>query len=421
MRKIIIAIKNGRFLELSKLLSVLIDQFFTSITTLLTTIVLARTYDKVIYSEFVLLVSVTLFVLGLQNSLFTKPYAINLTDYKDGQESKYFHSNVYTKLVYSLLIIILFPVIYYFIYGKFEAGKLLPYLTYIIANTFYYYIREMFLSERKTIENLFYGLFCSLSLITLLAFIFYTKESNINFFLFLSSFIYFIVTVFYFFKYFNAVKLTKAQMFKYLSADWQVGKWLVGTTFLFQISSGIFPWLLLYLATKNDIAIFGVLTSVSSIINPVLQALSAYLLPLLVKFSLDYKKIKELVNKWTLAFGAMAIGLVALGYFFGQDLIILFFGDKYAGLGIIVVMPFIAQAINVLFQPFNISLKAIKRTDVEFWISIPTAVLTILIGYFSVLNYGLIGVFYTIFFKNAFYNILQYFVYFRLFRTRNVL
>lgn len=420
MKNNIKLINNDKFLELSKLFSVLLDQFFMSISTLLTTIVLARTYDKVVYAEFVLLISVTLFILGLQNSIISKPYAINLTDFKHEQQSRYFLFNVYVKLAYSVLIILSFPIIYFLIFGDFRVSRLLPYLTYIIAYTFYFYIREMFLSERKTIQNLIYGLFCSFSLIALLIYILYSKDDNINFFLVISSSIYFVATAFYFINNFKSTKLIREEIIQYLSANWKVGKWLLGTSFLFQMSSGIFPWLLLYLTTKSDIAIFGVLTSVSSIINPVLQALSSYLLPLFVKFNLNYEKIKALVNKWTFVFGLMAICLIVLGYFFGQDLIILFFGNKYSDLGYIVVMPFIAQAINVVFQPFNISLKAIKRTDVEFWLYIPTSVLTIVLGYFSVLNYGLVGVFYTIFFQNLFYNILQYLVYFRLFQTKRV-
>ncbi|WP_019668282.1 lipopolysaccharide biosynthesis protein [Eudoraea adriatica] len=421
MKNIIKLIRSGKYLELSKLFSILLDQFFMSISTLLTTIVLARTYDKVVYAEFVLLISVTLFILGLQNSIISKPYAINLIDFKDEQQSRYFHFNAYAKLIFSLLIILIFPFVYFLIFGDFSVSRLLPYLTYIVAYTFYFYVREMFLSERKTIQNLIYGLFCSLSLIALLVYILYSKNVNINFFLIIASSIYFIVTIVFFINNFRSTKLIREEVIQYISANWKVGKWLLGTSILFQMSSGIFPWLLLYLTTKNDIAIFGVLTSISSIINPILQALSSYLLPLFVKFNLNYEKIKALVNKWTLVFGFMALSLIILGYFFGQNLIILFFGDKYSKLGYVVVMPFIAQAINIFFQPFNISLKAIKRTDVEFWLYIPTTVLTIIIGYFSVLQYGLVGVFYTIFFQNLFYNILQYLVYFRLFRTKEVL
>jgi len=421
MKKITKLVKSVRFIELTKLFSVLLDQAFMSISTLLTTIVLARTYDKVVYAEFVLLISITLFVLGLQNSIISKPYAINLADFKNEQRFRYFHFNVCAKLVFSVFVILSFPIIYFFLFGDFNFLRLIPYLVYIIRYTFYFYIREMLLSERKTIQNLVYGLCCSLSLILLLIFVFYSKDSDIDFFLLFSSLIYFTVTIVYFINNLRNIKLLKKEVKQYFLVNWKVGKWLLGTSFLFQMSSGIFPWLLLYLTTKSDVAIFGVLTSVSSIINPVLQALSSYLLPLFVKFNLDYKKIREMVNNWTLVFGFMSVCLVILGYFFGQNLIDLFFGNKYYELGFIVVMPFIAQAINVIFQPFNISLKAIKRTDVEFWLYLPTAGLTLVIGYFSVLNFGLLGVFYTIFFQNLFFNMLQYLIYFRLFRTKSIL
>jgi len=420
MKNKIELVKSGRFLELFKLFRVLLDQFFISVSTLLTTIILARVYDKDLYADYILLVSVALFTFGLQNSIISKPYAINQTDFKHERRFNYYYFNLYAKLAFSILILLSFPIIYFLVFGDLKASRLFPYLIYIIAYNFYFFIKEMLLSERKTTQNLWNGLFCSLSLITLLIYIYYSKEDNINFFLIITSSIYLIVTAIYFFKNLKLTKFFKGELIKYFFTNWKVGKWLLGTSFLFQLSSGLFPWLLLYLTTKSDIAIYGVLISVSSIINPVLLALSSYLLPLFVKFNLDDKKIRTLVNKWTLVFGIMAMCLVVLGYLFGQDLITLFFGRKYSDLGFIVVMPFIAQAVTVLFQAFNISLKAIKRTDVEFWINIPTSILTVVIGYFSVLNHGLLGVFYTIIFKNLFYNILQYIFYLRLFRTKRV-
>ncbi|WP_010520642.1 lipopolysaccharide biosynthesis protein [Aquimarina agarivorans] len=170
----------------------------------------------------------------------------------------------------------------------------------------------------------------------------------------------------------------------------------------------------MYLSTKDNIAILGVLLSIANIINPLLTAISSYLLPLFVKSNKDFKSLVAMVKKWSLLFGSMSILLVIIGYFFGQYLITMLFGSKYNNLGILIVYPFIVQGINIFFQPYKVALNAIKRTDVNFWILIPRSILAISVGYFLVRKYGLAGVFYTKIIENIVYQLVYYVLYIKI-------
>ncbi|MGB5820439.1 MAG: polysaccharide biosynthesis protein [Saonia sp.] len=403
--------KKGKFTEVPKLFSVLLDQFFMSITTLLTSIVLARTYDKIDYADLILLFSISLFILGFQSSIISKPYAINLNDFRNGKREGYYRFNLHFKILFTVFVIIVFPLLYYIIFDSWNVEKLFFFSLYIIAYTSYFFIRETLLSERKTKLNLVYGLGCSLSLITLLLFILFTNHGDINFFLGISSAIYIIATLVYLFKNLKKPILTKKDYIGHLYTNWKVGKWLLGSNFFFHLSTSIYPWLLLYITTKSDIAVFGVLISVSSIINPVMTALSSYLLPLFVKMNLDYQKIDVMVKNWTFLFGVMALFLIVIGYFFGQTIIVLLFGKAYGDLGILVVYPFIIQAIHVLFQPFKICLNAIKRTDVNFWVLIPRSIISLILGYILIQKYGVVGAFYTMIIESLFYQVMHFIIY----------
>ena len=167
---------------------------------------------------------------------------------------------------------------------------------------------------------------------------------------------------------------------------------------------------MLYITTKSDIAIFGVLIGISGIINPVLTALNSYLLPLFVKMNTNYRQLDKTVKKWTLLFMCMALFLAGIGYFFGQNIIVLLFGEKYADLGVLAIYPFVVQAINILFVPLKISLNAIKRTDINFWILLPRSIVSVGLGYYLISLFGLVGVFYTMIIENMVYQILQYII-----------
>ena len=275
-----------------------LDQGFMSITTMLTSIVLARTYEMIDYADLVLLFTITLFTLGFQSSIISKPYAINQNDFKEQEQNGYFQFNLRLKLLFTLCIIIIFPFLYYFSFETWDILRFFIFLLYVISYTSYFFIRETLLSERKTRENLKYGLACALGLGAILSLIFFQNNKNILFFLVTASIVYLLISIFYITVNCKKLKSTKTELMNFWRANWKIGKWLLGSNFLFHLSSNIYPWLLLYITTKSDIAVFAVLISVAGLVNPVLNALSSYLLPLFVRVNYDLKKVKTLVKKW---------------------------------------------------------------------------------------------------------------------------
>ncbi|WAC01150.1 polysaccharide biosynthesis protein [Lacinutrix neustonica] len=357
-------LKNNK--ELPKLVSVLLDQAFMSLTTLLTSIVLARTYTKINYADLVLLFSITIFTLGFQSAIISKPYAISLNDFKKHQIRSYFQFNLNLKIAFTIGVIVVFPLLYYMLFDAWYTSRFLLFLFYILTHSSYFFVRETLLSERKTKQNLTYGLACSVSLMVLLFFIFFNKLQDIQIFIGIASIIYGGIACVYFIKNFQWINGIRKQYFAYWNMNWTLGKWLLGSNFLFHISSNIYPWLLLYITTKDDIAVFGVLMSIAGLVNPVLTALSSYLLPIFVKMNKNFKSIDQKLKLWVVFFMGAAVVLVLIGYFIGQQLIALLFGSKYGNLGLIVLYPFVVQAITIVFQPYKIVLNAIKRTDVNF-------------------------------------------------------
>ncbi|APQ18033.1 lipopolysaccharide biosynthesis protein [Maribacter hydrothermalis] len=402
-------IKNSK--ELPKLISVLVDQFFMSIITFATTIILARTFDVLIYADYVLLVTLCVFLLGFQSAIISRPYAICFNDYSSVDSLDYFQFNMNSKLALSFGIAIVLPIACYVGYDELTIINIAVITLFVLSYTFYHFIRETLLSERKTKENLFYGLFCTVFFVILLVYIWFEKINDIYFYLFFSSLIYSSLAFYYFVLNYKVNFFLKKVYLKFFKKNWEVGKWLVGNNMLFHIAANIYPWLLLYLTGKEDVAVLGVLLSIGSIISPILKALGSYLLPLFVKYNKDFKKISILVNNSFLFFGFMSAIIVVVGYFYGEELMSLFFGKKYSDLGVLVIFPFLIQALVIFFQPIKIALTAIKRTDIDFWIYIPRSILAVVLGYILVERYGLFGVFYTMIIENICYYSVQYFIY----------
>ncbi len=396
----------------------MVDQFFMSLTTFGTTIILARTFDVLVYADFVLLMTITVFVLGFQSSLISKPYTINLRDFKKIDGKDYFQFTLNSKLLFTLIVLAVFPFTYYLLFKEWNTTNVAVFTLFIVSYTFYYFIRETLLSERKTRINMNYGLICSVFLIGLLFIIWIYKISNIYFYLFFASCIYLGLSTYYLTRNYRRKSNFFDNFLKFFRRNWKVGKWLIGSNFLFHLAGNIYPWLLLLLTEKRDVAVLGVLLSIASIISPVLKALESYLLPLFVGFQNDLAKINSLVKRCFLLFGVFACIVLITGYFFGQNLMSLFFGEKYNNLGAVVFFPFLIQAVAIFFQPLKITLMAIKRTDIDFWVFIPRSSIAVILGYVFVKQFGIYGVFYTMLVEIVFYQFILYGIYLNILKSK---
>lgn len=381
--------------EILKLTSILFDQGFTSLVSFLTTVVLSRVLAMEDYAVFVLLMSITVTILGFQRALITQPYVINHNDFKSNEIESYLHANIIYKFLFTSLFIVIVPLVIWSNESTQALDLTLLLTFFIVLHSSFYFIKDMLLSNRETLLNLKYSLFANIFLVAILGFIYKYQDSDLSFYLFGSGVVYGLAYVFYNWKNRGFLRADLATLLPYFNLNWKVGKWIVGSNLFFTISSQLYPWLLLWFMSKNEIAIYGVLISISSLVNPILVSLRAYLLPIFSKTNCDNGKLMILVKRWMLFFLVLAILLVVVGNFFGENIIELFFGAKYAGLGILVILPFVDQAINMLFQPIDVAFNALKRTDIGFRLLLFRSVCALILGFILVREYGLIGVFVT--------------------------
>lgn len=394
--------------EVKKFSSVIIDQGLISITTFATTVIIARVLDADNYADYVLLMSIVLFILGTQRSLITQPFTILQNDYGLKDRVFYFSTTLLFTLVYTALILVLVPI---FLYAFFDYSVLyenIIYMLFITGYCFYFFARDLLLSKRNTKANLYLGLSYTLSTWILLLIIYIYKIADLFVFLLGITFIFLTISSIFLFRNMRYLKSNLFKIKKHWKENFTVNKWLIGSNLFFNIGAQAYPWLLLYLTTKENVAVYGVLMSIASLINPVMTAFSSYLLPVFVQENKNMDSIMSLVKKWIIVFCLGALILVLIGLFAGQIIIDLFFGLNYTHIGFVVVLPFINQAINVALLPIKIALNAIKRTDVNFWLFGLRSIIAIPLGFVFITRFGIQGLFFAMILENILYQIFQF-------------
>lgn len=406
-----IQLKNTYKNEGLKLFNILFDQGFTSVTSFLTTVVLSRVWAINDYANFVLLMSMTMLLLGFQRAIITQPYVININDFLEGEKEKYLFSNIWFKLVFTVGIVFILPVILIFNKSSIDSNLLILFLIFIIAHSSFHFVKDIFLSNRETMKNLKYSLSSNIFLAVILAYIYYYNEKDVSFFILSITSIYSISFFIFCWKKKDFISLKMKEALIYFKYNWRVGRWILGSNLFYNISTQVYPWLLLWFVSKEEVAVYGVLISISSLVSPFLKSLSLYLLPLFTTSSKDYNKLRRTVGKWIGVFAGFSVLVILVGLYGGEYLIHFFFGEKFRNLGFIVVLPFINQGINILFQPLDIAFNAIKRTDVGFWLLIFRSSIALVIGFILVKNFGIVGVFATRIIESLLYQFAQLYLF----------
>ena len=392
--------------EFKKLISIILDQGFVSLSTFLISVVFANNFDKMDYANFILLSSIAMTILGFQRAIITQPFAINFSDYIGVEKTKYFNYNVFLKIIFNICLLLIFP---FYIYIKGFDNDLFASLTlffYVLTFTSYFFVKDMFISSRQTKKALFFGSSISVLILLFLAFVKFYGIINFQSIILSLSFIYLLAFVVFFFFKKKTISLNYSLKNNFLKNNWIVGKWIVGSNLLYSIFAQGTPWIILYLLSKQDVAIYGVLISITSLVNPILKSINSYLLPLFSSYRMQIDLLKSKFLFWEIIFLIIAVALVVFGVIFGEFLVSAVFGSKYANLGCIVILSFVNQSINVLFLPVDIVINSLKRTDLVFFTAFLRMILSLILAYIFISNYGLIGVFIARIIENLIYQLI---------------
>ena len=176
--------------------------------------------------------------------------------------------------------------------------------------------------------------------------------------------------------------------------DWSFGKWLLLEQVFSVISSYAMPWMLAIYLDSKAVGIFAACFTIAGLSNPFLQGIGNYLLP---KFSTyvaakQRAELKRLLVKCAAMTTAGMLIFCAVGYFYGEWLLQLFFRNPdYAGNGIIVALLCSRAVIGSVGLTAHYFLLAIQRPMLSTIASISAVFTMVIFATFLIPAHGLFG------------------------------
>ncbi len=176
--------------------------------------------------------------------------------------------------------------------------------------------------------------------------------------------------------------------------NWGYGKWIFAYNVAFVASNQIYPWLLLAFHGAEANGIYGACAGVIFLVNPLIIGLGNFLGPKTVHALTENgpQAMRRVVRLADLFFLAGIGGFAVLMFFAGEWVLTLFYGQKYAGHGAVVVVLGVVQVAWALTVPANFGLNALERPDIAFKSLLLSLGVMVTVGVWLVWAYGPMGV-----------------------------
>jgi O-antigen/teichoic acid export membrane protein len=184
------------------------------------------------------------------------------------------------------------------------------------------------------------------------------------------------------------------QVWPSLKKRWNLGKWLFALQITVSVQVCIPYWLLAFGAGTTATGIYAACMSIALFANPLMIGVGNTLAP---KASLalkqgGYAKLRREVARDLLFFGATMTLFCLVLVFAGNEMMrLLYHGNEYAGHGETVIVLAFALLASAVGMPASNALQSIQRPEAVFWASLVGAVLTVVLVWFLMIEWGLSG------------------------------
>jgi O-antigen/teichoic acid export membrane protein len=179
-----------------------------------------------------------------------------------------------------------------------------------------------------------------------------------------------------------------------MKQSWDLGKWLFALQITVSVQAWSPYWLLAFGAGTTATGIYAACMSVVLFANPLMIGIGNTLAPkaaLALKEG-GYPRLRREVGQDLLLLGATMTAFCLLIAFVGEDLVgLLYHSDEYAGHGQTVIVLALALLASALGMPATNALQAIAYPQPIVWASLIGAVLTVVLVWCLMIEWGLLG------------------------------
>lgn len=178
-----------------------------------------------------------------------------------------------------------------------------------------------------------------------------------------------------------------------LGRNWSFGKWVFAGGLLWALSMNLYPWILMVFHGTASTGVWAACIGIIGIANPLLFGMQNFLGPRIAHSYVEGGAIalRRFLFKAGAVFLLMITPFCVILLLFGGSLIVILYGDKYAGNGLVVSILSLSFLVGVVVFCFSQALFVLERPDLTFRASFVGLIVLLGFGLFLIRCFGATG------------------------------
>lgn len=372
-------------------------QGFVSATNFLTTLIVGRACVKEELGLYGLGFSVLVFVMQLQVALIITPYVVYEPRVKGHEHRIYTGSSLIHQAALSLVLI---PV--FFLAGLLATAGYGPQgfapvawalVFAVVAALLKEYVRRICFANVKMIAALIVDAATAALQIGILAILWRTNTLTAARAFWVTAFANGLAATVWLAMNRGMFHLQWGTVLRHFAANWQIGKWSFASAFLYGIGNNFYPWLVERFQGTAQTGEFQACLGVAGLGNIVLIGVYNFLGPRIARVYAEkgIAYLKRFVMLTSMAMCCSMAPICFVLWSWGDPLVVLVFGDKYAGNGMIVFVLALNLMALAMALALSYALFALEKADFDFIVNIAGVLILVTVGIWLVRAYGPLG------------------------------
>ena len=187
-----------------------------------------------------------------------------------------------------------------------------------------------------------------------------------------------------------------------LRHNWSFGKWVFASGLLWTLSMNLYPWILAAFHGTASAGVWAACLGIIAIGNPLVMGAQNFLGPRIAHSFAEggLSALRRFAFRASLVFSGLMIPLCMILLIFGGSLMVLLYGAKYAGNGIVVSVLAVNLLVTAAAFTYSRALFAMGRADVDFKVNFAALFVLLAVGIWLVKAWGPLGAAYSLLIAN---------------------
>lgn len=188
-------------------------------------------------------------------------------------------------------------------------------------------------------------------------------------------------------------KIQISQAISDFTHNWTFGKWVFASGILWTISMNLYPWFLTFFHGTASAGVWGACLGVLAMANVPLAGVQNFLGPKIANVYANggILMLRRFAIKASMLLCIVMSILCCALLILGEPLLVLFYGEKYSGNGVVVFVLALSLVASSVAFSFSRALFAIERADIDFKVNFIPFFILFTFGLSFVRSYGPLG------------------------------